>query len=322
MQETHPEISVQLSRLHDHLFPRPDRLSQFSPKQNITVNEQKESQVSAFGYQDCSNSSVRTPFSIGSFIETSFSYPIIQDGLDVTPSRLRSEERIFGGSITYSFHEPMFSRRLQRYCLEHAYRLFIDSRSDPKDIYRLFRLVPCIRDKAQMAPYFHKLVRAGANESLEMQNLPFYAIGGAGKHFPRKNEWGNSITPANTRLPRRLLGLPPRDRSGHGVDERDERQTQLRTFGFDGEWFDCADVQGYLEGKGIFLKDSPPFNTINVAIDIAVTGLASTEGGFQNCNPYGDDALAIRSAGRGVHFFAGISYCNVQITDKLQNPQC
>ncbi|KAJ8069798.1 hypothetical protein OCU04_000214 [Sclerotinia nivalis] len=296
LQETHPEVSVQLSRLHGHLFSRPDRLSQFSSKQSIAVNEQNPPQVSAFGYHDCSNFSVRTP-SMDSSIETSFSYPINQDGLGMTPSRLRSEERIFGGSITYSFHEPMFSRRLQRYCLEHAYRLFINPRSDPKDIYRLFRLVPCIRDKAQMAPYFNKLVRAGANESLEMQNLPFYAIGGAGKHFPRKDEWGNSIASPNTRLPRRLLGLPPRDRGGHRVDEQDERETQLRTLGFDGEWFDCADVQGYLEGKGIFLTDSSPFNTTDVPIDIAVTGLASTGRGFQSCNLHGGNALAIRSAG-------------------------
>lgn len=36
---------------------------------------------------------------------------------------------------TYSFQEASFARRLQRFCLGHAFHLFIDERSDPQEVY-------------------------------------------------------------------------------------------------------------------------------------------------------------------------------------------
>jgi hypothetical protein len=172
---------------------------------------------------------------------------------------LRHTERLFGGNtpITYSSHETIFSRRVQRFSLEHAYRLFTDARSDPVLIYRVFRLVPCIQDKVKMAPYFQKLVRAEIKDRLEIPTLPFYRIGGAGTHYPRKDPAGQPIYPSNIRMPRRLLGILPAERT-----LLEDPQSHLKLLGFDGEWFDCHDVQGYLEEKGVVLDRSSVFAEI------------------------------------------------------------
>lgn len=151
---------------------------------------------------------------------------------------------------TYSFQETRFARRLQRYCLEHAYRLFTGSGSgsetDPRDIYRVFRLVPCIRDHAKTQPRFLALLNGGQHDPLEVLRLPFYTVGGAGMHYPDVDESGRVIYPGNRRIPGRILGiLPSADRASKGSREL------LEVCGFGGEWFDSRDVEGYLKRNGV-----------------------------------------------------------------------
>ncbi|KAL4928618.1 thioesterase family protein [Aspergillus undulatus] len=146
---------------------------------------------------------------------------------------------------TYAFQESSFARQLQRYCLEHAYRLFTDSRSDPHEMYRVFRLVPCIRDPSETEPRFRQLLMGGRADALELVGLPFYCVGGAGTHFPQLDEEGNPIHPVNSRLPRRILGIAP--------CAEPERMQALAAYGFGGEWFDCHDVEGYLRQQGLDL---------------------------------------------------------------------
>jgi hypothetical protein len=147
---------------------------------------------------------------------------------------------------TYAFQEVRFARRLQRYSLEHAYRLFAESSSDPGEIYRVFRLVPCVRDPDKTQPRFRQLLLGGCTDSLEVPGLPFYSIGGAGTHFPDVDGEGNAVYPANSRMPRRILGLLPWAELGTkgGGDP-------LEVFGLGGDWFDCLDVEGYLKLHGV-----------------------------------------------------------------------
>ncbi|KAB8266852.1 hypothetical protein BDV30DRAFT_232120 [Aspergillus minisclerotigenes] len=136
---------------------------------------------------------------------------------------------------TYSYQEKFFCRRLQRYSLEYAFRLFTDARSHPLEVYRVFRLVPCIQDRKQMYPYFRKLVSAGVRDALEIPNLPLYSIGGVGTHYPKKDCLGNPIYPANTRTPKRVLGLfQPLGGMGE-VDQEPDHRKLLELCGYGGE---------------------------------------------------------------------------------------
>ncbi|RAQ42743.1 hypothetical protein AFGD_010040 [Aspergillus flavus] len=187
---------------------------------------------------------------------------------------------------TYSYQEKFFCRRLQRYSLEYAFRLFTDARSHPLEVYRVFRLVPCIQDRKQMYPYFRKLVSAGVRDALEIPNLPLYSIGGVGTHYPKKDCLGNPIYPANTRTPKRVLGLfQPLGGMGE-VDQEPDHRKFLELCGYGGEWFDCRDVEGYLREQGVDLDASSLFPSIH---DQRIRHISQLDGDihtYQSINDY------------------------------------
>ncbi|KAJ5741615.1 hypothetical protein N7533_011024 [Penicillium manginii] len=149
-------------------------------------------------------------------------------------------------NYTYAFREVRFARRLQRYSLEYAYRLFTEARTDPREIYRVFRLVPCVQDQTKTQPRFLQLLKGGCMDSLEIPSLPFYNIGGAGAHFPDLDKNGNAMYPPKCRTPRRVLGIFPQSNlTSTGADEA------LETHGLGGDWFDSRDVEGYLRRHGV-----------------------------------------------------------------------
>lgn len=158
-------------------------------------------------------------------------------------------------SHTYRFQERDPSRMLQRYCLEHIYRLFTDPRSDPEEFYRVFRLVPCVKYKEKMSRYLFCLVRSNSHEPLEIPALPFYCIGGAGTHYPEVKD-GKPVYPERMRLPRRALGSVASVCSDENISSID-RGELLRLAGLDGTWLDCRDVIGYLNEKGILDRIDP-----------------------------------------------------------------
>lgn len=151
---------------------------------------------------------------------------------------------------TYAFQESSLARQLQRYCLEYAFRLFVEAGSDPREIYRVFRLVPCVRDRDKTQPRFQQLLMGGRTDPLEVPGLPFYGVGGAGTHFPDFDSEGNAIYPKNSRMPRRILGIS----SCTDMDTK-ERAEVLDAFGLGGEWFDSRDVEGYTRQHGVNIND-------------------------------------------------------------------
>jgi hypothetical protein len=165
---------------------------------------------------------------------------------DHYPSQWTLPLPLTGKNYTYAFREVRFARRLQRYSLEYAYRLFTEARTDPREIYRVFRLVPCVQDQTKTQPRFLQLLKGGCMDSLEIPSLPFYNIGGAGAHFPDLDQNGNAMYPPNCRTPRRVLSIFPQ--SNPTSAEADEA---LETHGLGGDWFDSRDVEGYLRRHGV-----------------------------------------------------------------------
>ncbi|KJK67429.1 hypothetical protein P875_00117200 [Aspergillus parasiticus SU-1] len=172
----------------------------------------------------------------------------------------RDIERPLNGSaaFTYSYNESTFARRLHRYCIEYAYQLFTDPRTDPQDIYRVFRLVSCVRQEDKMARCLSSLLSTGPKEPLERPKVPFYCIGGAGTHYPQMQPDGKPLYPENMRLPGRVLGsIPGSAQEMDNKSSSEKRQELLKLYGLDGTWLDCRDVQGYLEEKGFCLDGAP-----------------------------------------------------------------
>ena len=157
---------------------------------------------------------------------------------------------------TYSYQESTFARRLHRFCLEQTYSWLMDPSSPPAWIVHVFGLLPCLPDMDSVQRNYRRVLQAGVGEPLEVRVLPFYPIGGAGMHYPRKDADGQLVYPENTREPNRILGRAVNamygdDMSDTGEQRKKERQLQM--LDLEGDWFDCHDVQGYLEHLGIGL---------------------------------------------------------------------
>ncbi|KAJ5747649.1 uncharacterized protein N7511_009345 [Penicillium nucicola] len=178
---------------------------------------------------------------------------------------------------TYSHQESNLSRRLHRFCLEHIYRWLTDARTEPALLGRVFGLVPCIQDMPGIRRSFRRALHSEIGSTLEFTKLPFYTLGGAGTHFPRKDRDGMPISPDNSRRPGKILRRMVRILERGGIQDWDEdwsgdrepgitgpgqrpldmdRDERIRSLDLDGEWFDCHDIQGYLESRGLTLDGS------------------------------------------------------------------
>ena len=125
---------------------------------------------------------------------------------------------------------------------------------------------------------FRRTLQSEIGSTLESTKMPFYTLGGAGKHFPRMDTDGNPIYPENSRRPGKILRRMVRILQRGGIHDWDEdwsgdrepvvmegvvdghahmsNEDRIRSLGLDGEWFDCHDVQGYLEHRGFVFDGS------------------------------------------------------------------
>lgn len=175
-----------------------------------------------------------------------FGYQVSHSGPSTNPSTI----------YTYSYQESTFARRLHRFCLEQTYSWLMDPSSPPAWITHVFGLLPCLPDMDSVRRNYRRVLHAGVGESFEVRVLPFYPIGGAGMHYPRKDADGQPVYPENTREPNRILGRAVNAMYGtdmSGIGEQRQKERQLQMLDLEGEWFDCHDVQGYLEHLGIGL---------------------------------------------------------------------
>jgi len=170
------------------------------------------------------------------------------------------------GSYTYSFQETTFARRLHRMCLERAFRNLTNPATDPGYIKRVFRFTFTFSNRKRMLQRFQEMLKRKAGESLENWNVPFFRIGGAGTHFPRRDDEGNPIYPPNMVSPAKaFVGPQPyieveTPRSEANINE------MLENIGFGGEWFDSHDVEEYLKTKGIFLDGQSSFVEVDRSV--------------------------------------------------------
>ncbi|KAK5047837.1 hypothetical protein LTR84_006502 [Exophiala bonariae] len=218
--------------------------------------------------------------------ETSFNYPELSDALSIERPIKPSYQA--QGSYTYSFQETTFARRLHRMCLERAFRNLTNPQIDPAYIKRAFRFTFCFSNRKRMLHRFQEMLKRRAGESLENWSVPFFRIGGAGTHFPRRDEDGKPIYPPNMVSPAKAFGPQP------WIEVETPRletttQEMLENIGFGGEWFDSHDVEEYLKTKGIYLDGQSSF----VEVDPSVLLLIKSSTGNSNSNASLSDSSSI-----------------------------
>lgn len=189
------------------------------------------------------------------------------------PRSLTSAVPSSGGFYTYSFQETTFARRLQRLSLERAFRHLTSPSTNPAYLARAFRFTFCFSNRRRMLERFQAMLKRKAGEALENFNVPFYQIGGAGTHFPRRDENGRVVVPPNMLGPERAVTAP-----GLGVSaelwglqmsfadtprKEGSVQEMLEQLGYGGYWLDSHDVDEYLKSKGIFLDGTSSFTEVD-----------------------------------------------------------
>ena len=175
------------------------------------------------------------------------------------------------GSYTYSFQETTFARRLHRMCLERAFRNLTNPHTDPEYITRAFRFTFCFSNRKRMLQRFQEMLKRRAGESLENWNAPFFHIGGAGTHFPRRDNDGNPVYPPNMLSPAKAFG-PQQYIEVETPRMENSTEEMLENIGFGGVWFDSHDVEEYLKMKGIYLDGQSSY----IEVDPAVLSLVKT----------------------------------------------
>lgn len=193
----------------------------------------------------------------------SFTYPDLTDTLTIERPIKPSHQP--QGSYTYSFQETTFARRLHRMCLERAFRNLTNPKIDPDYIKRAFRFTFCFSNRKRMLQRFQEMLKRRAGESLENWSVPFFRIGGAGTHFPRRDEEGKPVYPPNMVSPAKAFGPQP------WIEVETPRleattQEMLENIGFGGEWYDSHDVEEYLKTKGIFLDGQSSFIELDPSV--------------------------------------------------------
>lgn len=179
------------------------------------------------------------------------------------------------GPYTYSFQETTFSRRLHRRCIEMGYSALKNPNVSPVRLQKTFRFSFTLASRDQIMNAFHFLLQREAGEPLEFWNRPYYNIGGAGTHYPRADKYGNEIYPPNIHPLDKAFG----PLALHQTETRHSYKTIeeiIEATGFGGQWFDCHDVEGYLNSKGIFLGSSSPYIEIHPSIIASLDSDSST----------------------------------------------
>lgn len=180
----------------------------------------------------------------------------------------------------YSFQESSFGRRIHRSCLEAGYSLLLDPSRNPPVYERVFKLCLLGRTRQDLIECMKIVLGRGPNQPLELYDAPLIHIGGAGSHYSRRDRHGNIIN----RKPTYNLGVvgPSTLRLLMQADE--QRLTADLTAeieGYEGEWFDAYDVEGYLQEKGIVVDPLSSFAEVEV-VDLSHTSNASSVGSMDS----------------------------------------
>ncbi|KAI8933676.1 hypothetical protein NX059_009394 [Plenodomus lindquistii] len=149
---------------------------------------------------------------------------------------------------TYSFEETNFARRLTRRALETGFQVLSTANSRPTSLDYVFRLSLPFLTPDQIRTRFKLMLSRGPDEDLDWWETPFIQLGGAGTHYPKRDASGR-VVPFKNAWRIRQPG-PQQSRVTlleHAIDGRIESLDGVDLTGFEGEWFDAHDVQGYLE---------------------------------------------------------------------------
>lgn len=138
-----------------------------------------------------------------------------------------------------------------------GYQLALDPRRKPDSFNRVFRFALMTLDRSKLTAIMKSLLDRGPDDGLD-SGLPMVHIGGAGTHYSRIDKFG-VLQPRRQSESLGVIGPQALAVLEHAVRDNLATDLTVEIAGFEGEWFDPYDVEGYLAEKGIFIDPLSSF---------------------------------------------------------------
>jgi hypothetical protein len=168
---------------------------------------------------------------------------------------------------THNYAEFSFARRIQRGAIERAFRLITAKNPPEKRFNEVFGFCFMYESREAVEARLKRLLSSTANESLQEWKAPFVHVGGAGTFYPvHDNDVSEDLMPKF----RTGYSMGPFSPSVAPIQEKIQGGMRLNLPGYEGEWFDPNDVEGYLRGRG--LEIPPAADYITAELDLAILG--------------------------------------------------
>ncbi|QSZ35548.1 hypothetical protein DSL72_008418 [Monilinia vaccinii-corymbosi] len=182
---------------------------------------------------------------------------------------------------THSYFELSFARRVHRATMEQGYRLLTMKNPPPQRFQEVFGFCMTYETKEESEARFRKALGSSAKESLQEWRAPFVHLGGAGTYYPNQGPDTD-----NDLMPKFRTGFSMGPFSASFKPTRDSISSDMKCTipGFEGEFFDSNDVEGYLRGHGFDLTPAADFITGQIDLEdlseVNNSGTGSTDSRF------------------------------------------
>ena len=166
---------------------------------------------------------------------------------------------------SYNFNEFSFARRIHRIAEESALKLITNK--DPKlssHRQRVFGLCLLYEDEKTIEARLRRVFEKSTRETLHNWSEPFVHVGGAGTYYPLND---SDID----------IGLMPKYRTGYAMGPFTPSVSRAEVVmedgmkcnlpGFEGEFFDANDVEGYLRNRGLDIAPAADFITGDINLN-------------------------------------------------------
>ncbi len=162
---------------------------------------------------------------------------------------------------TMAHHESSFGRYLQRAALESGYRLITAENANPDTINRAFGFCLRFETREDIAMRLKRGMQATSKDSLYTWRAPFVHLGGSGTYYPQNETLNGPM------MPKFRTGMSMGPFSSPVINTRETAMFddfRINLPGFQGEFFDSNDVEGYLRGRGVDITPNAEFVTVDL----------------------------------------------------------
>ncbi|KAI9890621.1 MAG: hypothetical protein M1814_003819 [Vezdaea aestivalis] len=170
-------------------------------------------------------------------------------------------ERYLPMPPTHTPMESSFVRRIQRRALEKALYVLITPGIPDWMVTHVFKLSFCSTNRNDIITRLKFLLAASDQETLDYINVPFWHLGGSGTHFQEEAVGQGGLAMCN-RAAQSVRSVGPfalnkQERAYENVGGQcDTPEMMVQLTGFDGEWFDAADIERLLRQRGRNIEPS------------------------------------------------------------------